>query len=179
MAKTIALLRGINVGGKTVKMDRLKALLEGMGLTRVSTYIQSGNVLFDTIAEPPEEIESRIGECLRTSQGFEVPVLLLSLEELNDILAANPYDGRVIQEGWRLHITLLGEVPSIEAAEKLTIDLRSSDEFALIGRAAYILCKHGYNETPYSNNFFEKKLKMKATTRNVETMTKLAALAES
>ena len=175
--KTIALLRGVNVGGHTVMMDRLKALLESMGFTGVSTYIQSGNVLFDGGAELPENLCARLEETLSREFGFAIPVVLVNSEELGRMLAANPFAGRELGEGERVHVTVLAETPAPETIAGLPADPRSRDEFSIVGRAAYILCRDGYHKTAYSNATFEKKLKMKATTRNVETMAKLLELA--
>lgn len=177
MPEYIALLRGVNVGGHTVRMDRLRSLFEQMGCTGVSTVIQSGNVLFDGTCEPAEALRMKLESGLKAGLGFDVPVVLLTPAELGGILSANPYAGRQPAEGERVYVTVLAETPSFQAAASLMRDPRSADEFRLIGRAAYVLCRNGYNDTAYSNAFFEKKLKAKATTRNLETMTKLAELA--
>lgn len=175
----VALLRGVNVGGKTVKMDRLRAAFEGMGFGNVRTFIQSGNVLF----EAPEDrtapvLNALIENSLPQALGFEVSVVLLSAEQLEAILAANPFAGRALAEGQRVYITVYKEEPSSQAAGMLLPDTRSADEFVILGRAAYVLCRGGYHETVYSNNFFEKKLKVTATTRNLETMGKLMEMAK-
>ncbi len=177
MPKTLALLRGVNVGGHTVKMDRLRELFEQMGCTGVSTHIQSGNVLFDATGEPADALAARLTAGLQAALGFEVPVLLLSAQGLAGILDASLFAGRELAEGERLYVTVLEREPSLEAVTCLAKDPRSADEFAVAGRAAWVLCRGGYHKTAYSNGFFEKKLKMKATTRNLEVMEKLMELA--
>ena len=177
MPKTLALLRGVNVGGHTVKMDRLRELFEQMGCAGVSTYIQSGNVLFDATGELADALAARLTAGLQAALGFEVPVLLLSAQGLAGILDASPFAGRELAEGERLYVTVLERQPTTEAVACLDTDPRSADEFAIAGRAVWVLCRGGYQKTAYSNAFFEKKLKMRATTRNLEVMTKLLELA--
>lgn len=170
----IALLRGVNVGGRTVKMDRLRVLFESMGFGNVRTYIQSGNVLFASPGgEPAEELSTRIESGLAESLGFAVPAVLLSSEQLAAILSANPFANQELAEGSRVYITVFKNVPSEAAAGVLLPDQKSADEYLLSGQAAYILCRGGYHETVYSNNFFEKKLKVATTTRNLEVLGKL------
>ncbi len=177
MPKTLALLRGVNVGGHTVKMDRLRELFEQMGCKGVSTHIQSGNVLFDATGEPAGALAARLSAGLQAALGFAVPVMVLGAEELAGILAACPFSGRELAAGERLYVTVLEAEPSPEAVAGLAADPRSADEFAVAGRAAWVLCRGGYHKTAYSNSFFEKKLKMRATTRNQEVMIKLLELA--
>ena len=177
MPKTIALLRGVNVGGRTVKMDRLRELLSAMGCEGVSTYIQSGNALFDDGGEQADELAARLEAGLRDSLGFDVPVLVLTAGELDGILAANPFAGRALAHGERLYVTVLEHDPAPDAASRLSPDPRSADEFLLMGRAAWVLCRGGYHQTAYSNGYFEKKLKIRATTRNLEVLGKLLELA--
>ncbi len=179
MLKTLALLRGVNVGGHTVKMERLRELFEQMGCTGVSTHIQSGNVLFDATGEQEGILANRLSTGLQAALGFEVPVMVLSAQELAGILDANPFARRELAEGERLYVTVLERNPSAEVVAGLTADPRSTDEFAVAGRAAWVLCRGGYHKTAYSNGFFEKKLKMRATTRNLEVMEKLLELARA
>lgn len=179
MPKTLALLRGVNVAGHTVKMERLRELFEQMGCTGVSTHIQSGNVLFDGTEEPADALAARLSAGLGEAFGFEVPVMVLATAELEGILHACPFAGRELAEGERLYVTVLMRQPTTEAATCLAADPRSTDEFAIAGQAAWVLCRGGYHKTAYSNAFFEKKLKMRATTRNLEVMTKLLELAQA
>ena len=178
MAKVLALLRGINVGGRTVKMDVLRAAFEGMGFSGVRTYIQSGNVLFDAEGrEPGAAMREEIEETLRRTFGFEIAAVLLSCGELALLLAGNPY-ARKPEENERVHVTVFREPPSPAALAALAPEPGSGDEFQASGRFAYILCRGGYAHTPYSNAFFEKRLKIPATTRNIETMEAIAAMCE-
>jgi uncharacterized protein (DUF1697 family) len=179
MPTVIALLRGVNVGGRFVKMDRLRALFEEMGFSFVRTFIQSGNVLFDGgQTQPSPELSAYIEAELRASLGFEVAVLTLSPQALAAVLAANPFADRALVDPERLHITLLKDDPTAEAVAKLKPNPASADEYSIIGRAVWILCRNGYGRTVYTNSFFESKLKTAATTRNLETMGALVEMAE-
>lgn len=174
----VVLLRSVNVGGRTIKMDRLKALFGSMGFGAVSTYIQSGNVLCTANQDEPEDsIRGRIEAGLGEGTGFDVAAVLLTPSELDKIIAGNPWAGRDLEQNERVSATVFQQEPPREAAEGLLPDATSRDEFILAGRAAYILCKDGYGNTAYTNGFFEKKLKVKATTRNMDTMAALAKQA--
>jgi uncharacterized protein (DUF1697 family) len=177
MPRHIALLRGINVGGKTVNMGRLRAMLEGLGYVGVRTYIQSGNVLFDdTMQDSAEWMRTRLEEALAGEFGFGIPVILVAPDELEELLDANPYAGQPLAQGERIYAIVFQAEPSPAAVAALKPIQGSEDGFALLGRAAYVLCRGGYAHTPYSNAFFEKALRVKATTRNMDTMEKLAEM---
>lgn len=174
----IALLRGVNVGGRTIRMNRLKAIFEGLGFSSVRTYIQSGNVLF----VPPEgmmceEIRVRIEEGILRETGFDVAAVLLTAAEIGSVVTGDPWAGAALNESERVYVTVLQDEPGADALKGLAPVAGSLDEYRVSGRLIYILCRGGYHETEYSNAFFEKKLKVKATTRNLDTMAKLAELA--
>ena len=114
----IALLRGINVGKKQVKMDRLKAIFEEMGFAAARTYIQTGNVLFDAPERDAAALRGRIEEGLQAALGFSVEVILLTRGELEHTLMANPFAGRALTENERVYVTFLAGEPAPEAAEK-------------------------------------------------------------
>ena len=164
----IALLRGINVGKKQVKMDRLKEHFHELGYPDAQTYIQSGNVLFTAPEQDPVALRARLEESLLATFGFAVDVVLLTRGELEAVLAANPYARRALAEGERVYVTFLQQLPATENAARLAPVDGSADELALIGRAVYVLCRGPYHESVYGNAFIEKKLKVAATTRNLQ-----------
>jgi uncharacterized protein (DUF1697 family) len=179
MITAIALLRSINVGGRFVKMDRLRAIFEEMGFTGVRTFIQSGNVMFSIAAgRIDSEMTGSIEAGLRAALGFDVAVMLISPQELESVFTANPYAGHTLVDDERLHVTLLKDAPTTEAQQRLKPNPASADEFTVVGRAVWILCRNGYGRTVYINSFFESKLKIAATTRNIETMGTLLGLAK-
>ena len=112
MPKTIALLRGINVGGhRIIKMADLKKLMNGLGFKKVITYIQSGNILFDSPAKAKyDEIADRIKRGIQTQFGFDVPVVVLDAKKLEEAVAQNPFKDADLSQ---LHITFLSEEPAV------------------------------------------------------------------
>ena len=177
METYIAILRGINVGKKQVVMADLKRLLETAGLSDVQTYIQSGNVVFRHEKQDEKTMARRLETLLTANYGFDVPVLVRSAREWDETLAANPFLQRENTAPDKLHVTFLADAPEPALLEKLeTVDFKP-DEFAVVGRDVYLYCPDGYGRTKLSNTFFEKKLKVSATTRNWATVNKLGELS--
>ena len=175
MSKYIAILRGINVGtGRKVPMADLKTLCEGLGLTKVQTYIQSGNLLFELAKhEPISVLETRLQMAFSKTFGFEIPVLIRTAEEWAESIAKNPFLSENENEDGRLYLTFLQKEPSPEALKKMNEFQYLPDHFKIIGREVFILCTSGYGTSKLSNTFFESKLKVPATTRNWKTVMKL------
>ena len=172
----VSLLRGINVSGqKKIKMTDLKALYEGLGLTRVITYIQSGNVLFAS-KEKAVDMKNKIETAIKKQYRFDVSVLVIPAEELRLIALANPFSPDADVSS--LYLTLLEKLPDEELVERIQSDASSDDEFQLIDRAIYLNCTKGYGRTKLNNAFFESKLKLKATTRNWKTVLKVIELTQ-
>jgi uncharacterized protein (DUF1697 family) len=179
MTTFISILRGINVGGqKKIRMEDLKSLYEELRFREVTTYIQSGNVIFKTsinlsIPEISEKIEKAIGR----KYNFHVPVIIRTIEEMNHILSSNPFlKGKGIDME-KLHVTFLGKEPDpIQVEQTLKFDF-PIDRFQIIGKEVYLYCPGGYGNTKLSNTFFENKLKVQATTRNWKTVGRLTELA--
>lgn len=173
MPEYLSLLRGINVGGKMIKMDPLKNLYESLGLSEVTTFIQSGNVLFNVKDQDPAEIKTKLQALIFTSFGLEVKVLIRTRDELREIIENNPFIKAGRTEMDKMHATLLEEKPKAEFLSSLTAVPSLKDEFRVVNREIYLLCLEGYGRTVFSNNFFERKLKVAATTRNWNTIQKL------
>ncbi len=180
MKKTyITLLRGINVSGhKTILMDDLKALFEGMDFEEVKTYIQSGNVVFKTGESLMDaELAQRIQQSITGKYNFYVPVIVRSREEMEKILSDNPFlKDKDINPDW-LHVTFLSDNPRQSDREAISKYDFSPDRFYLVRNEAYLYCPQGYGNTKISNLFFENRLKVNATTRNWKTVIKLVDLA--
>tara|TARA_R110000772_G_scaffold198164_1_gene308830 strand:- start:191 stop:718 length:528 start_codon:yes stop_codon:yes gene_type:complete len=171
----IALLRGINVGGhKKILMADLKLLFESLEFEQVTTYIQSGNVVFK--AKEETNLANRIAEAIESKYGFIVPVLVKKGSELSEIMSKCPFSN-VKRE--KSYFILLKENPSEESVE-LTSEFSSSDEeFYIEEKCVYIYYAVGAGKARMGNNFFEKKLKVNATARNFRTMAKLIAMVSS
>jgi uncharacterized protein (DUF1697 family) len=175
----IALLRGINVSGqKLIKMAHLKEVFETMPFGRVRTYIQSGNVLFESDDRNTDELCVRIESKLKEVYGFDVSVVIRSVGDLDAVIARNPFPVDTFKVGEKLYVSFLSKEPAAEAMEKLMSYRSEADDFQIIGREVYLLSRQGYGKSLISNNFVEKKLGVIATTRNWETVNKLAVMGK-
>lgn len=177
MEKKIAILRGINVGGKRrILMADLKILCEELGLKNVKTYIQSGNLIFDS-DKTNSMIEFELEKKIVEKFGFDVPVIVRDSEELQVSINKNPFvDFCDINQ---LHLTFLKEKPTEENKEKISTYNYEPDKFKIDNKDVFIFCSGKYHQTKLSNIFFEKKLKVGATTRNWKTILKLSELSKS
>lgn len=178
MKNYIALLRGINVSGKNLlRMNLLKEIFEGLGWERVTTYIQSGNVVFRAADTATDMMEERIREAIRIKAGLEVPVMVIEHGVLEKILQANPLTEELAEQPDKLHITLLSADPLPERLEGIDPEKFLPDRFRASGRAIYLFCPNGYGQTKLTNTFFEGRLKLTATTRNLKTLSHLLSIS--
>ncbi len=175
----ISILRGINVSGqKKIRMADLKELYEELGFSDVSTYIQSGNVIF----RPPgrvseQELSERIENKIKDTYNFSVPVIIRSADEMRRTVEANPFLFEQHGQMDKLHVTFLGEKPPSAEVNALHEMDFSPEKFKIIEREIYLYCPKGYGRTRLSNNFFESRLGVKATTRNWKTVSRLAEMS--
>jgi uncharacterized protein (DUF1697 family) len=177
MTTYIAILRGINVSGKNkILMQDLKALFESLNFKNVKTYIQSGNVVFDS--KSSKNLVALIQQKIKEQFGFDVPVIVRTVDEISSILNLNPYLNQKNIEMDKLHITFLSEQPTKENQTKINTYNFAPDMFEIIGNEVYLHCPNGYGNTKLSNTFFENKLKVTATTRNWKTVNEIAKLCE-
>lgn len=175
----IALLRGINVSGqKIIKMIALKKLFEDLGYESVSTYIQSGNVLFTTSATHSASLAIVIQEKIKAVFGFDVPVLIVQPKEIELILENSPFNNPDTFQVERVFYTLLANESESEKVNVLLNMDFGEDRIAVVKKTAYLYIPQSYGKTKLSNNFIEQKLKIAATTRNHKTMLKLLELSK-
>jgi uncharacterized protein (DUF1697 family) len=175
----ISLLRGINVGGqKKVLMEDLKVLYEQMEFRNITTYIQSGNVIFIAgIDHAITDLAGMIEKGIERKYGFFVPVIVRTHQEMMQILAKNPLLQEADINRDKLHITFLEHNPDQVVLESLAKLDFSPDRFIILDKDVYIYCPDGYGGTKIDNSFFENRLKVKATTRNWKTVVKLVEIA--
>jgi uncharacterized protein (DUF1697 family) len=179
MERYIAILRGINVGGKKkIRMAELKAHLSECALKNIATYNQSGNVIFDHEAAHSRDIAEQIEAIILKHYGFHVPTIVITARELSDILAKNPFVNDRQEEPRRLHVTFLSEPPQQEYIDNVAELINQPDEFVITDKAVYLFCPNGYGKTKFTNTFFEKALKVTATTRNWKTSNTLLEIAQ-
>lgn len=174
MTKYIALLRGINVSGqKKIPMAVLREILVEVGLKHVQTYIQSGNVIFQSTEVEKQVLASKIYEMIKSHFGFEVPILVLKPEELQQIFDHCPFSQEKKENSY--FMMLFTKVDGA-LAEEISNIAYPNEEFLITEKAVYFYCSLGYGRAKLNNNFFERKLKITATARNYKTMVKLLSL---
>jgi uncharacterized protein (DUF1697 family) len=174
MTRFVAFLRAINVGGHVVKMDRLREIFEGLGLSSVETFIASGNVIFESRASAAT-LEKKIEAALKQALGYEVTTFLRSTGELAAIAAYRPFpQAKLDAAGSSLYISMLKSNPSDEARKKTEGLRNDNDDFHVGGRELYWWCKGKLTDSTQTGARIEKTLGMPATARNVTTIRKLA-----
>jgi len=167
----VALLRGVNLAGKNkVPMVELRALFESLGHTQVSTYIQSGNVLF-TSARPlkPKSLETVIHDRF----GFPVAVMLRTSQELAGVVDSNPFTRA---DTSKLHVAFMAGGPSRPAVDDLDRDRFRPEEFVLQGHDLYLYLPNGVGRTKLPA-YLDRQLKTPFTIRNWNTVMKLIELS--
>jgi len=179
MTKKIAILRGINVGKKRrILMADLILLFENLGFTNIKTYIQSGNIFFTTKRKVDSiELADIIENTITEKYGFEVPVIIRSADELEAAIKTNPFYQSEATDIKQLHLTFLKELPAKENLLQTETYNFEPDQFAINNKEVFVFCNGKYHKSKLTNNFFERKLKVAATTRNWKTVLKLLELA--
>jgi uncharacterized protein (DUF1697 family) len=178
LRRYVALLRGINLGARNkIAMADLRELFEALGAEDVTTYVQSGNVLFRSrIAR--DELVRKIEQRISSELGLEIKVLLRTSPELAKLVAGNPF-AKSEGDPLKLHVTFLADTPAAARVRVLDPQAFEPDEFRVTGRHVYLHTPNGYGRSKLSNAYFEKQLGVAATTRNWKTVTTLAELAQA
>lgn len=180
MTTYISILRGINVNGqKLIKMGALKIMYEKRGFENVKTYIQSGNVIFKTLEMDEKILEKNISSSLKEDFGFEVSIIVLSIDTWKGITENNPFLKEKLKDPQFFHVTFLANNPSDIDKEQIIVKKQANEEIAFSTHAVYLYCPNGYGKTKLNNNFLEAKLKVRATTRNWKTVNELLKLAQT
>jgi uncharacterized protein (DUF1697 family) len=179
MKTYIALLRGINVSGqKIIKMEVLRKVLGELDFKNITTYIQSGNIIFDSTISDVAVLEDQIANKIEKHFGFLVPVRITTSEELKTIVLENPFVEENLLDDKQPYVAFLSDIPTTTNIEELrTIDF-SNDQFVAKNKALYLWYADSAANTKLSNVIIEKKLQLKATSRNWKTVLKLIALTE-
>lgn len=158
-------------------MDALRQMYTELGFSKVQSYIQSGNVIFQSAENNISRLEKSISNQILEAFGFEVPTLILTLEELNSALKNNPFLSNPIRDPGCMHLTFLSGIPDPAVLNEIPPAFYAPDEFRHEGKVIYNYCPNGYGNTKLTPNFFEKKLKLVASSRNLRTSTELLNLA--
>jgi uncharacterized protein (DUF1697 family) len=176
MKTYIALLRGINVGGKNIlPMKELAALLEGLGLKAVATYLNSGNVVFQSDTTDADRLAGEIKAAIGQSFGFTPQLLIRSGQELKDAMAANPFPEGESQPK-TLHLFFLASPPVGPDLAGLEAIKTATERFKLVGSVFYLHAPDGIGRSKLAARA-EKLLGVPATARNWRTVDKVMALA--
>jgi uncharacterized protein (DUF1697 family) len=178
MQTWIALLRGVNVGGKNkLPMKELVALLETLGLSEVRTYIQSGNAIFRGPAGSPSALADSIGSAIREKFGFQPGVIVIRQEDFAKAAAVNPFpEAEKELDGRTLHLFFLGHGLKKVDAECLDAVKRTTERWRVIGPVFYLHAPEGFGDSKLAAKA-ERCLGVPATARNWRTVSELLKLA--
>ena len=180
MPVVISLLRGVNVGGHhKIKMDALRDLYASLKLRNPQTYVQSGNVVFQTDDRDLVALARRVEQAIERKFGFSVHVILRTASELRDVIARNPFAGRDGIEPGKLQVTFLAGQPSAEARRKVLAIKTDPEELRIDGRELYTYFPNGMGRPKLSWPLVERTLGIPGTGRNWNTVTKLSDIAGS
>ncbi len=174
----IALLRGVNVGGATkIAMPALKSSCEGAGFERVTTYIQSGNVVFDSSGDEAA-VTAALRKVLTDEHGLKVPVVVRTAKEMDRLADSHPGLQAGIDPKY-LHIVFLDKKIKRADADRIDGARFEPDTFDLDGREIYVTYPHGSGRSKLTIDVFEKAFGVTGTARNVNTVHKLIELARA
>jgi uncharacterized protein (DUF1697 family) len=175
VTRYVALLRAVNVGGTTLKMEALREAVRSIGCEDVSTYIQSGNLICTAARTSPARLARQIEEGLAADVGVATTVLVRTHKELAELAAKNPFVRRKADPK-KLHVTFLADLPD-RSAKGLVIPDGWPEEASVVGREVYLHYPEGYGRSKLTNAYIEKRLGVAATTRNWTTVLKLRDLS--
>lgn len=175
----IALLRAINVGGyRKIKMADLRAMFSSMGFKNVTTYIQSGNVVFNSDLSQPEQLSQSIEEQIQKSFGHEVVVIIRTLQQLEELLDKNPFKGQN-NDPYKLYVTFFQTKPSSKIQNLIRNLSNSIENYQFYnGELFSLIDKKTDQKVLFSNNYIEKKASISGTTRNWKSVGKILHLAK-
>jgi uncharacterized protein (DUF1697 family) len=178
MTTFVALIRGINVGGRTIPMKELKELYEALGLKDVVTYIQSGNVVFSSDEEDAAQLTQRIEDSFAERFGFRAKAMLRSAAEFSEIIARNPFNNQPDKETKWIVVMFMAGHPGSAALEDLHKKYSGPEEFYLVGQELYIYYPNGIGRSKLTGALIEKTLKTAGTARNWNTVLQLQKMMQ-
>jgi uncharacterized protein (DUF1697 family) len=174
----IVLLRGINVSGqKKILMADLRSFLEGASFQNVQTHIQSGNIILESSISDTQKVAEKIKTLIKEKYGFDVPTLVRTRQYLIDVVNANPLVKQTETNSKKIYVTFLDKPPIVDIVGKLKAINYTPEVWVIHQDYIYFYSPENYGNAKMSNNLFEQKLKVSATTRNWRTINKLIELA--
>lgn len=166
MTRFVVFLRGINVGGHIVKKEKLQEVFASLSFQKISTYKQSGNIIFETVTANPGEIQPKIEDKLQSMLGYDVAVFVRTILQLKSIINQEPFKGQESKSSSFL-VTFLPTAQAIFPMQlPLTIPKSTAQIISAKGTEVFSVT-HGGGEGALPNPFVESKLKVKSTTRNL------------
>jgi uncharacterized protein (DUF1697 family) len=172
----VALLRGVNVGGHNkIPMAELRKVCASLGFASVTTYIQSGNVVFRADGRA-EELADRLRAAIAERFGCDVPIVLRTATDLDRVLAGNPFT-HADEDTSRLHVGFLAGVPSAETVAAMPPKPPGRESFHVAGGEVYLLYPDGMGRSKLTTAYFDRALGTTMTARNWRTVTRLAEMA--
>ncbi len=176
VVRHVALLRGINVGGKNMlPMAALTKLFVDAGCVEVSTYIQSGNVVFGATPAVAKRLSVELPKLVHKKYGFEPRLMVRSADEFREAAAGNPFMKSGVDTK-SLFVGFLDTVPPARLVAALDPDRSPGDKFAVRGREIYLFLTNGPIKTRLTGPYVEATLKVSSTVRNWNTVMKLASM---
>src|SRR5437764_15133320 len=173
--ESVAVLRAINVGGRNVKMQSLRALFEDEGFTRVETFIASGNVIFDIAAgKKPSALERAIETMLKNALGFDVATFVRTGSDLKAVAEHQPFSPAALKKSVAFNVAFLRSAPDATSVKALHAVKTPADSFHVRGRELYWLSTVRQGDSKMSNAVFEKSLGQPSTVRGIATIRKMA-----
>ena len=178
-ATYVALLRGINVGGKNkLPMADLSAMFAKAGCAAVRTYIQSGNVVFEAPSSVADGLSGQIERSIAARFGYRIPVVMRTAAELSQVARENPFLAKGAHPD-ALHVVFLAGTPDPHRSAALDPDRSPPDQLIVRGREIYLSCPNGMARTRITNAYLDATLATTTTVRNWRTVEKLAELSSS
>ena len=178
MPTFISLLRGVNVSGqRKIRMADLKAAYEALDLANVKTYVQSGNVVFDCRMRSTSKVAENIERQIQSRFGYDVTVMVRTPSDFERIIKSNPFSLQARNDPAKVHVTFLASRPSAAMVKSAEVADAGGAECSMGRQEIFLHCPNGYGRTKLNNAFFERKLKMPATTRNWKTVIALYDMA--
>jgi uncharacterized protein (DUF1697 family) len=171
--KYVAFLRGINVGGKNkIKMELLREVTGALGYENVKSYINSGNVIFETVKTDDNKLAAKIEDAILSAFSLNIKVMVRTIAEIEDIIKNNPFAGQFTSDK-DLHVLFLNEELPAEKKAQLLSNNDENEMFAVRGREIFCLLRVSVLDSLLGKDYIGKKLKTTATGRNWRTINKI------
>lgn len=177
-ATYVALLRGVNVGGRNkLSMADLVAMFQRAGCEASKSYIQSGNMVFKASRTLAAGIPTLIASEITERFGYRIPLVVRTVEELREIVSTNPFLSTGV-DSKRLYVMFLADEPESNRVAKLDPQRSPQDLFQVRGSEVFLYCPNGLGRTKLTNEYFDSKLATTSTVRNWRTVLTLLQMAD-